>query len=229
MPKFLIQRDPRLFERDWKPVEDPGLRLALGLDLATTTGYAYTYFVPGEPYVPGAHTTAFGQWDLSAGPNDSGAIRFVRLRQFLAVLRPAIVFYEDVKHVPPDMPNLINLTAILARAARPIEFLGALKATVACWCEEHDIPCEGIPIGAIKKRATGRGNADKVAVIDACNELFKVGLDPEGYETSGVDNIADAAFCLLLGIESYSMGIPEETPKKKSKRRIQDAPEASTG
>jgi hypothetical protein len=228
MPKYQIQRDPRLFDRDWKPVEDPGLRLALGLDLATTTGYAVTYFVPGKPYTVGEYTTSFGQWDLSAGPNDSGAIRFVRLRQFLAVVRPEIVFYEDVKHVPPDMPNLINLTAILARAARPIEFLGALKATVACWCEEHDIPCVGFPIGAIKKRATGHGGANKVAMIDACNKLFKAGLDPDGYETSGADNVADACFCMLLGIESYSMGV-QELPPRKSRRRIQNEPEASAG
>src|SRR6516162_6246724 len=152
MPKFQIQRDPRLFARNWRPVEDTSLRLALGLDLGTTTGYAYTYFVPGEPYEIGMHTTAFGQWDLSAGPHDSGAIRFVRLRQFLAVVRPDIVFYEDVKYTPPDTPNLINLHAIIARAARPTEFIGALKGTLSCWCEEHDVPCEGISIGAIKKR-----------------------------------------------------------------------------
>jgi hypothetical protein len=228
MPKYQIQRDPRLFERDWKPILDPGLRLALGLDLATTAGYAVTYFVPGEPYTPGLRTTVFGQWDLSAGPHDSGAIRFVRLRQFLAVIRPDVVFYEDTRHVPAETPNLINLTAILARAARPIEFMGALKATVGTWCEEHDIPCQGIPIGAIKKRATGRGNADKVAVIAACNELFQAGLDPEGYETSGVDNVADACFCVLLGVESYSMGVPE-VPPRKSRRRIQHEPEASAG
>ena len=228
MPKFQIQRDPRLFERDWKPVTDPGLRLALGLDLGTTTGIAYTYFVPGEPYEVGLHTTAFGQWDLSAGPHDSGAIRFVRLRQFLAVLQPAAVFFEDVRFVPAETPNLISMAAILARVARPIEFLGALKATVGSWCEEHDIPCAGIPIGTIKKRATGHGNANKVEVIDACNELFKAGLDPEGYETSGADNVADACFCLLCGIESYSMGVPEQSPKKR-KRRIHGEPEASAG
>jgi hypothetical protein len=220
MPKFQLVRDPRLFLKHWKPVEDPGLRLALGLDLATTTGYAYTYFVPGEPYEIGGDTTGFGQWDLSAGPYDSGAIRFVRLRQFLAVVRPAIVFYEDSKYVPAEKPNLINMTAILARAARSIGLLDAFKAAVGSWCEAHDVPCQGIPIGAIKKRATGRGNADKPAVIEACNALFHAGLEVEGYESSGVDNVADACFCLLLGIEGYSMGVPEEPPRKKSKRRI---------
>jgi hypothetical protein len=227
MPKFQIQRDPRLFARNWRPVEDTSLRLALGLDLGTTTGYAYTYFVPGEPYEIGMHTTAFGQWDLSAGPYDSGAIRFVRLRQFLAVVRPDIVFYEDVKYTPAESPNLINLHAIIARAARPMEFIGALKETVGSWCESHDIPCEGVPIGAIKKRATGHGNANKEAVIDACNEAFKADLDPESYEASGADNVADACFCLLLGIESYSMGVPEK-PTKKTKRRIHGE-EASAG
>ena len=228
MPKFQLQRDPRLFAKNWHPVEDTGLRLALGLDLGTTPGYAYTYFVPGEPYEVGQNLTGFGQWDLSAGPYDSGAIRFVRLRQFLAVTRPDIVFYEDVKTVPTEKPTLINLTAILARAATPIRFMGALNGTLCEWCERRDIPCQGMPIGAIKRRATGRGNADKVGVIDACNVLFQAGLDPEGYENSGVDNVADACFCLLLGVESYSQGVPERPPRK-TKRRIPDAKEASAG
>ena len=228
MPKYQIHRDPRLFERDWRPTQDPGLCLALGLDLGTTTGIAYTYFKPGEPYTVGDHLTAYGQWDLSAGPFDSGAIRFVLLREFLAKLRPDIVFYEDVKNVPTDKPNLINLTAVLARVYRAAELSGAYKGVLAGWCEEHDVPCRGIPIGAIKKRATGHGNADKVAVIGACNELFKAGLDPEGYESSGVDNVADACFCMLLGVESYSMGVSEGAPRK-SRRRIQDDQEASAG
>jgi hypothetical protein len=229
MPKFQIQRDPRLFASDWKPTYDRGLlRLALGLDLGTTTGYALTYFTPGKPYEPGARTTAFGQWDLSAGPYDSGAIRFVRLRQFLAEARPDIVFFEDVKYVPAETPNLINLTAILGRAAKSIELFGAFKATLACWCEEHDVPCQGLPIGAIKKRATGHGGANKVAMIDACNRLFEAELDPEGYESSGVDNVADACFCMLLGVESYCLGA-SDGPPRKSKRRIHANKEADAG
>jgi hypothetical protein len=208
MPKYQLQKDPRLFDASWKRNEDPGLKLALGLDLGSLCGYAFTYFQPGQPYEIGKYTLGIGQWDLSAGNYDSGAIRFVRLRQFLTVTRPDLLLFEEVRYTPVETPNRINVHAIVARSALPTEWFGALKATVGTWCEEHNVPCQGIPIGAIKKRATGLGNANKVAVIDACNSLFGSELDPEGYESSGVDNVADACFCLLLGMEGYSQGVP---------------------
>jgi Holliday junction resolvasome RuvABC endonuclease subunit len=144
-----------------------------------------------------------GQWDLSAGPYDSGAIRFLRLRHFLHATRPDAVFYEDVKFDPPGVSKM-NAGAVLARVATASEFLGALKATVCTWCEEHAVPCTGFKIGTIKKRATGRGNANKEDMIRACNELFGSSLEVEGYESSGTDNIADSAFVCLLGLEQYA-------------------------
>jgi crossover junction endodeoxyribonuclease RuvC len=207
MPKFQIQRDPRLFDESWQRVDDPGLKLALCLDLGSSCGYAFSYFQPGRPYELGKYTVGLGQWDLSAGNYDSGAIRFVRLRQFLAVVRPDLVIFEEVRYTPAETPNRINIHAIVARSALPTEWFGALKATVGTWCEEHNIPCQGVPIQHIKKRATGKGNANKEQVIVACNETFGAGLDVEGYENSGADNIADASFALLIGVESYAAGI----------------------
>ena len=58
-------------------------------------------------------------------------------------------------------------------------FLGSLTA----WCEEHGIPYQGVPVGTIKKFATGKGNASKQAVIAAVKEL---GHNPKD------DNEADA-------------------------------------
>jgi hypothetical protein len=208
LPKFQIQRDPRLFDESWQRNDDLGLKLALGLDLGSSCGYAFTYFQPGRPYEIGKYTLGLGQWDLSAGNYDSGAVRFVRLRQFLAVIRPDLVLFEDVRYTPAETPNRINAHAIVARSALPTEWFGALKATVGTWCEESDVPCQGVPIQHIKKRATGKGNANKEQVIKACNELFGANLEVEGYESSGVDNIADASFALLIGVEGYALGIP---------------------
>jgi Holliday junction resolvasome RuvABC endonuclease subunit len=100
----------------------------------------------------------------------------------------------------------VNAGAILARVSTASEFLGALKATVCTWCEEYDVPCVGFGIGTIKKRATGRGNANKEAMIEACNKLFGACFETEGYEMSGVDNIADASFVCLLAQEQYGLG-----------------------
>lgn len=206
MSKQLIAHDPALVPR---PEGGAGFQLALGLDLGTTTGVAYTYFKPGEPYAP-THPFYLGQWDLSPGEHGTNPIRFVRLRHFLEAVRPDVVFFEEVRNTPAGGTiTKFNLSAIVARAATSAQLFGALMATVTSWCEEREIPCDGVPIGTIKKRATGKGNASKEDVIRACNALFHTDFVPEGYDASGVDNISDAAFCLLCGLETYADGVAE--------------------
>lgn len=174
---------------------DPKSKLVLGLDLATTTGYAMAYFKPSSDPVKAIKPEFLGQWDLSAGPYDSGAIRFARLRQFLELLKPQAIFYEDVK----------NASGKANRAG--VELIGAFRAMVCTWAEENSVPCTGFPIGTIKRRATGDGAAGKEEVIKACNALFQTEFDPDSYTRTGVDNVADAAFVLLLGLEQYGKGL----------------------
>ena len=45
---------------------------------------------------------------------------------------------------------------------------GGLLATLSAWCEHHQIPYQGVPVGTIKKYATGKGHADKDEMIAAC-------------------------------------------------------------
>jgi hypothetical protein len=207
------QRDPDVLADLLERLEtsivraDAVRRLGLGLDLGTSCGYCLSWFVPGVPYAPAAAYTVMGQLNLESGAYDSGAIRLVRLRQFLGVVRPDILFYEDVRYTPVETPNRFNANAIVARAAKPMEWFGALKGCIGAWAEEHGAPCQGYPIGTIKKRASGAGNAGKPAVIAGVNSLFGVDLDPAGWETSGDDNIADAAACLLLGLEQHALGV----------------------
>ena len=60
---------------------------------------------------------------------------------------------------------------------------GGLLGVVTAWCEEHEIPYQGVPVGEIKKHATGKGNADKGAMIAAAKA--------RGHQP-GDDNEADA-------------------------------------
>jgi Holliday junction resolvasome RuvABC endonuclease subunit len=101
--------------------------------------------------------------------------------------------------------------AILARAATSCEFFGALKATVSSWAEENGVPCGSFPIGTIKRRATGKGNANKSDMIKACNQFFRTEFDSENYETAGYDNAADSAFVCLLALENYAKGLSFES------------------
>lgn len=200
-------RDPYAFRTIVEAVPGTaGRKLALGIDPGTTTGYAIGLFQPGRSFDLRTSTMILGQWDLSAGPYDSGAIRFVRLRQFLAILQPALLVFEEPKFTPKLGRAPGGIATLLGRALPAAELLAAYKATICTWAEEAGVPCQGFGIGEIKKRATGKGNAGKPEMILACNQIFGVDLDPQGFEATGADNMADAAFALLLGLEAYSRG-----------------------
>lgn len=184
-------------------------KIIVGLDLGTNCGYCYAIINNSGFQI---NPWQMGQLDLSAGPYDSGAIRFVRLRHFLAAMKPNLIAYEDVKFTPSGSDvagktNKFSISRVLARSAKASELIGAFRATTACWAEENNIPCFGIPIGEIKKRATNKGNADKIEIIEACNSMFNTDFDPNSYKTTGVDNIADAAFVCLIACEQYYKGL----------------------
>ena len=66
-------------------------------------------------------------------------------------------------------------------------------ATLTAWCEHHCIAYQGVPVGTTKRHATGKGNADKAAMIDAARAK---GFSPAD------DNEADAIAILLWAIET---------------------------
>ena len=125
-------------------------------------------------------------------------------------MQPDLVMYEDVKFTGSNTPvgmKKLNLQAMVARAVTGARVVHELAAILTTWCTERDIPCEGIPIGTIKKFGTGKGNAGKKDMVLACNERFGTDFDPETYEQTGVDNIADSAFCCEMGVQLYSEGL----------------------
>jgi Holliday junction resolvasome RuvABC endonuclease subunit len=65
-------------------------------------------------------------------------------------------------------------------------------AVLTAFCEEHVISYQGVPVGTIKRHATGKGNADKAAMLAA--------IRAKGY-TPDDENEADA-IALLLATES---------------------------
>lgn len=60
---------------------------------------------------------------------------------------------------------------------------GGFMAHLTAWCEHHQIPYQGVPVGTIKKHATGKGNASKAEMIAAAQA--------RGF-TPADDNHADA-------------------------------------
>ena len=71
---------------------------------------------------------------------------------------------------------------------------GGLLATLTSWCEQHGIAYQGAPVGTIERFISGKGNADKAAVIAA--------VRARGFQPAD-DNEADAIAILLWAIETH--------------------------
>ena len=70
---------------------------------------------------------------------------------------------------------------------------GALLAYLLAWCEERANADQGVPVGTIKRYATGRGNANKAAMIAA--------MRARGFAPAD-DNEADALALLLWATDA---------------------------
>lgn len=130
----------------------------LALDLGTTTGWALR-----SAQGPIAH----GFVSFKSQRFEGGGMRYLRFRRWLDDLRDTVcrtgtspgidaLYFEEVRrHLGVDAAHVY----------------GGLLATLTAWCEHHQIPYQGVPVGTIKRHATGRGNASKAEVIAAVRSL----------------------------------------------------------
>ncbi len=146
----------------------------LALDLGTTTGWALRSS-------DGAITS--GSESFRPQRFEGGGMRFLRFKRWLAELKDvtggfdALHFEEVRRHVSTDAAHAY----------------GGFLATLTAWCEHHQIPYQGVPVGTIKKHATGKGNASKDDVLSAMCALGHAPTD---------DNEADALALLHWAIAS---------------------------
>ena len=146
----------------------------LALDLGTTTGWAMA--LPDGGIVSGT---------VSFRPSryDGGGMRYVRFRAWLEGIAEdtsgiAAIHFEEVRrHLSTDAAHVH----------------GGLLATLTAWCEQRSIAYQGVPVGTIKRHVTGKGNADKAAVIEA--------VRARGYSPAD-DNEADAIAILLWAVQT---------------------------
>jgi hypothetical protein len=155
-----------------EPTHNP--RTILALDLGTTTGWA----MRGHD---GLITT--GTASFKPGRYDGGGMRYLRFTNWLTELDrlsgpiSAIWFEEIRRHAGTDAAHVY----------------GGLMATLTSWCEERGLAYQGVPVGTIKRHVTGKGNADKQAVIAAVRD--------RGFRPAD-DNEADAIAILLWALET---------------------------
>ncbi|CDP51764.1 hypothetical protein [Devosia sp. DBB001] len=145
----------------------------LALDLGTTTGWAS--LVNGIVH---SGTAAF-----RTGRYDGGGMRYLRFQHWLEQLADdsgglASIYFEEVRrHIGTDAAHLY----------------GGFLATLTSWCEREGVAYQGVPVGTIKRFATGKGNAGKEAVLAAMRE--------RGFRPAD-DNEADAIAILLWAMET---------------------------
>jgi hypothetical protein len=146
-------------------------RLILALDLGTKTGVAWS--VNGE--FQSHHTDL---WHFQPLRHEGGGMRFLRFRRKLDTMQATEVYYEEVaRHAGTTAAHVY----------------GGFVAEVTAWCEEHGVPYRGVPVGTIKKHATGKGNANKQAMLTAAHQRL-------GYAGDS-DDEADALWLLHLMLE----------------------------
>lgn len=152
------------------------MEVVLALDLGTRTGWALrsddgVILIGTELFLPRRF--------------EGGGMRYLRFKRWLdlfsADLVDAVYFEEVRRHAGVDAAHAY----------------GGFLATLTAWCEAHKIPYQGIPVGTIKKHATGNGNASKAAMIDAARSR---GFDPCD------DNQADALALLHLVLATHHAG-----------------------
>lgn len=208
MPKYRMYKDPTAFASKVKSKPANTVRF-LGLDLGSNCGVAIYDYLPGENMLQSK--LQLFQWDLSSQGLESGAARFVRLRAFLNVTEPDVLGYEDVKYSPPKeffVNKKFGIPAVLSRVATASEVLGGMKVTVATWAEENNLVSNGYAIATIKKFATGNGKASKEDMIIAANKGLGAAFDATKYKSTGIDNVVDAAFVLLMLVQNVRLGMP---------------------
>lgn len=123
-------------------------RTILALDLGTTTGWA----LRGA----GGLVTS-GTVSLKPKRFEGGGMRYLRFTGWLDEIQSlagpiAAIWFEEVRrHAGTDAAHVY----------------GGLMGTLTAWAELRGIPYEGVPVGTIKRHATGKGNANKDAMIAA--------------------------------------------------------------
>lgn len=142
----------------------------LALDLGTTMGWA----------LRNAGVIQHGFISFKGHRYEGGGMRYLRFGRWLSEVATSAevsaVYFEEVRrHAGVDAAHVY----------------GGLLATLTAWCESRDIPYQGVPVGTIKRHATGKGNASKEQVIAAMRALGHPVAD---------DNEADALALLHLAM-----------------------------
>ena len=157
--------------------------IIIGIDPGTSCGWAMT---DDRGTFMGS-----GTWSLKGGRFEGAGMRFLRLRRYLREIigkHVGLLAYEEVRgHKGTDAAHIY----------------GGCVAVITEECEAMGIPYVAIPVGTIKKFATGKGNANKAAMLAAARDAWPL--------FDGDDNEADARWIASCAREQF--GTKKETKR----------------
>ncbi len=180
---------------------------ALGFDIGTNCGWAARLdgcYLYSDSYECGLLKLPGGRF-----PGDG-----LRAMQFEAELLKLIDTYK------PD-----HIYYELVRAHRGVDaahVYGALRGTLTKVCEQKKIPYTGIPVGTIKKFATGNGGAKKPAMVATAKAKWPT-LKIQ------TDDVADSLWVLATGLHQSEN--PQDTtcsPNTRQKRSRKATPKPAS-
>ncbi len=126
----------------------PGEGTILTLDLGTKTGWALHQ-------ADGSITS--GTVEFKPGRFEGGGMAFLRFKHWL----------EEVRSFAEPIDGIWFEEVRAHAGVTAAHVYGGFLAHLSAWAEQHGIPYQGVPVGTIKKHATGKGNASKAEVIEA--------------------------------------------------------------
>lgn len=119
-----------------------------------------------------------GTWALKPGKYDGAGMRLIKLMAAL-----------DAAHAQCTITHIAFEAVRRHLGTDAAHVYGALMGTLQMWGDREKVPYQGIPVQEIKKFWTGKGNANKDAMVA---EAVRRGFNPAD------DNEADALALLHL-------------------------------
>ncbi|MDK6077924.1 hypothetical protein [Massilia varians] len=158
----------------------------LAIDIGTTTGWARS---------SRAGTIASGSEKFAPGRMEKPGHRWLKFRAFLNEQRVQAgdihaVYFEDVKRHGPGQVIAAHV-------------YGGFLACLEMWCAANNVRLVPVGVGVVKKHWTGKGNADKLAMVETArakgfrpkdnNEADALAILSLAQQLEGVQPVREAA------------------------------------
>lgn len=171
------------------------MRTLLALDLGTKTGWALR---------TESGVIVSGTQNFTPSRFEGGGMRYLKFQRWLDEMAARgidEIMFEEVR-------NHAGITAA--------HVYGGFLSHLQTWAEQRQTPFSALPVGTIKKHATGKGNASKQEMV----AWAKMGFRAQDVKD---DNQADALAILKWMIDHETASNPDQRPAlhSQSQGRVQ--------